>query len=343
MTGDLVATGIVEKDTNHDVLWVWSYPHVSAEWQRLILRKCTVDSAHGKVLPFSYGQFQKHWFYLSTTDVFESDLLKIRQFVLVLFATDFNPEKYEVLCRLLSKAYCKAGSPVVVLQHFLSVSVHGSCSTEENGTFLAKDFGQRQVYSNCNVKDVIRTFQLETIIIFTALILKKRILVYHHQLDHLLTFLRALPAFTWHRQSWNILVPQLDLVDEELHNLQTVSGYVAGSLDAAAEAHSHLYEVFVNLAATEIAVAPHAKEYFIMSKAHKEIALFMVRLAEDDSLTDQQVIKEISDKTKELLNMLESLRSEGRVTMEAIRTKKFALALENFLYNIALAEGMIKL
>lgn len=44
-----------------------------------------------------------------------------------------------------------------------------------------------------------------------------------------------------------------------------------------------------------------------MTKTHKDIALFMVQLAENESLSEQQVAQEIADKTTELLNQLRSV------------------------------------
>jgi len=44
-----------------------------------------------------------------------------------------------------------------------------------------------------------------------------------------------------------------------------------------------------------------------MTKTHKDIAVFMVQLAENDSLSEQQVVREIADKTRELLRQLRSV------------------------------------
>jgi hypothetical protein len=44
-----------------------------------------------------------------------------------------------------------------------------------------------------------------------------------------------------------------------------------------------------------------------MTKTHKDIAVFMVQLSENESLSEQQVVREIADKTRELLNQLRSV------------------------------------
>lgn len=41
-----------------------------------------------------------------------------------------------------------------------------------------------------------------------------------------------------------------------------------------------------------------------MTKAHKEIALFLVQLADKENITEAAIIKEIGNKTQELLSQL---------------------------------------
>lgn len=345
--GDLLAVGLLEKDTNNDMLWTWSYPSVTREQSSLILRKCSADEDASRETPFVYGQHRGRWYYLLCTDVSVETLPKVKQFVLVVWAKDFHPEKYEVLCRLLGRSYAQTGTPTSLLHLYLCVLTSGSCTTKENGTFLVKDFCQKKAYLASYVKNVINTFKLEMILIYTALILKKRIIVYHHQIGQLQQFLRALPAFVWHRQNWQMLHPLEDVVDSELASLKSRPYYVAGFLDATIEARADLYDLFVNLAAVEMIVPSHAKEAFGMSKIHKDIALFMVRLAEDVAVSDEEAIEEIASRTSDLLNSLKSLCTErnGRrvVTLELLKEKKLAPALETFLFNLAIAENMVAL
>ncbi|GAB6025400.1 Protein fam45a [Chamberlinius hualienensis] len=259
---DLLSAGLIEKDSNGDVLWTWSYPTVRNDVRNLILKKCglQIDSNFGKQVNFVYGHYQRFWYYLHTTEVFEADNLpKVKQFVLVLLARDLNPEKYDTLCRIMSKTYCKTGNPTALVKVYLSVVTRGSCSTEENGTFMVQHFEQKRSFANVGINAVINMFKLETILIYTAMLLKKRVIVYHHKLDSLLDFIRVLPAFVWHRQDWNILYPHVDFGTNEINDLKDLSCYAAGFLDASVETRSDLYDIFINLAAMEISVSPHAK------------------------------------------------------------------------------------
>ncbi|CAL1267097.1 unnamed protein product [Larinioides sclopetarius] len=347
---ELVSAGIIEKDVNNDVLWTWTYPSISSEYKTLIINKCGLGNglglSHGHhLVSFCYYHHHQSWFYLHLTDVFElPNLLRVKQFVLVLQARDFNPEKYESLSRILSKTYSETGNPANMLQLYLSVLVKGTCSTEDNGTFMVKQFDKVTIFSCVPAKDVVKLFGLETILIYTALLLKKRIVVYHHNLDNLLWFVRALPAFMWHRQDWNIIYPYMQLTNTEISELLSLPSYVAGFRDAAVEGRTELYDVFVNLPAIEITVAAHAKEMFAMTKTHKEIAVFMTRQAENSDLNEKAFIKEISNKTNELLRSLRNLAVKNEfgqdvIKLSELKKNKFAPALENFLWNLAAAEG----
>ncbi|XP_066994835.2 putative DENN domain-containing protein 10 B [Anabrus simplex] len=347
---ELLACNIIERDSNGDVLWTWTYPSVSEQQRALIMRKCGLDGDHLTLQPFVYGRYSKNWYYVNCTEVFDSDNLpRVKQFALVLWTNDLNPEKYETLCRILSKTYCKTGNPGVMLQLYLSVVTRGSCTTEENGTFFARDFETRKSQPNTMLKELIQAFGLESILIYTALLLKKRIIVYHHSLEALLKWMRTFPVLMWHRRNYDILFPWIDLVPEELVDLKSNTCYIAGCRDSAVCSRSDLYDLLVNLPAREITIAPHAKESMTMTKTHKDIAVFMVQLAENENVQEQQLIKEIADKTRELLNQLRSLATvstpEGKqmVSVETLREKNLPQALDNFLFNLAVAENIMML
>lgn len=296
---------------------------------------------------FRYCHHHDDWFYMYQTEVFDSDnLSRVRLFVLILRTKDFSPEKYETLARILSKVYCKTGDPTALLRLFLSVAIKGSCTTEENGTFLLKDFERKRNLTQVPIKEVIRMFGLETILIYTALILKKRVMVYHHKLSLLLSYIRVFPALTQHRTEWDHFFPFMELSPGELVELSGLSHYLVGFRDAAAEGRLDLYDLFVNLAAIEVTVAPHCKDSFQMSKMHKEIAMFMVRQADNEDVADQDLVRDVAAKTQELLSNLKRAMSCGRnrrqvVSFQKLKELNFAPALENFYWNLAVAEGLV--
>jgi hypothetical protein len=57
-------------------------------------------------------------------------------------------------------------------------------------------------------RSIIELFGAEDVVtLWSALLTKKRIMVYAAQVDQLLQFVRALPLLVFHRQNWDILRP----------------------------------------------------------------------------------------------------------------------------------------
>ncbi|XP_066589849.1 putative DENN domain-containing protein 10 B [Prorops nasuta] len=347
---DLISCSIIEKDCNGDTLWTWSYPAISESQKTAVNRKCNLDLEYNIPQVFISARLHPTWFYIHCSEVFDSDKLpRVKQFALVLFTKDFNPQKYEVLSRVLSKMYCKTGKPTEILQLYLSVFTKGSCSTQENGTFVSDDFNGHRFAINTNVKELIKSFELETILIYTALLLKKRIIVYHHSLEQLLKWIKTFPALMKHSRVTDYLFPWIELNSEEITELKKHSYYVAGCRNSSISSRNDLYDLLVNIPAREITVAPHAKESLIMTKTHKEIALFMVQLSENQSYSEAQIISEISEKTRDLLNQLTSLATVERpnekkmISIEMLKARNLPPAVENFLINLAIAEELFLL
>lgn len=103
-------------------------------------------------------------------------------------------------------------------------------------------------------------FGVESILLYNALLLKKKVAVYSPDLQTVLDVCRSvwrlnailinllinrtLPQFVWHRQNWNIVYPNMGLDENEIETLKT--SYVAGFTDPAIEGHEDLYDIFVN-------------------------------------------------------------------------------------------------
>ncbi|KAK6293422.1 hypothetical protein J4Q44_G00357480 [Coregonus suidteri] len=343
----MLSVGLIEKDMNADTLWVWCYPSVSAEFREVLLSKCCLRQDSQGLHTFVFGQFCRTWYYISTVEVQEPTALKkATHFSIVVTAKDFNPEKYAAFSRVLCRMYIKHGSPVKMMEGYIAVLTKGICQSDENGSFLIKDYDVRKAYLAGSVKDVVSQFGMETIILYTALMLKKRVVVHHPRVEALLEFTRALPALTWHRKDWSILYPYVHLTNSELENLRTCTGYVAGFVDPEVSNRSDLFDVYVNLPDSEITVSQSAKEAMAMGKLHKDIGLVIVQSAEDPDRTDGQVIKDISIKTREILANLTSLAEEcenSKITLETLKQHHFPPATENFLFHLAAAEQLLKI
>ncbi|XP_062928134.1 DENN domain-containing protein 10 isoform X1 [Mobula hypostoma] len=344
----MLSVGLVEKDTNGDALWVWCYPTITAELRELLLRKCSLTGENDVIHTFIFGQFRKTWYYITTTQVQDpTALAKVTHFSLVLTAKDFNPEKYAAFGRVLCRMYMKYGNPARIMEGYISVVTNGICQSEENGSFFTKDYDAKKAYLAGSVKDIVSQFGMETIILYTGLMLKKRVVVYHPRIEALQEFTRTLPTFIWHRQDWSILHPYMHLNHDELEALKACTGYVAGFTDLKVTDRPDIYDVFVNLVESEIIIAPHAKEAMAMGKLHKDIGQLIVQSAGDPDKSDGQVIKDISQKTKEILTILASLTPDedgkSKITLEILKERRFPPATESFLYHLAAAEQMLQI
>lgn len=343
----MISIGLIEKDVNGDTLWVWCYPSVDPELRQVLLSKCCLTRDSKDFNTFLFGQFNRTWYYISTAEVQEPTALKkVTHFSIVVTAKDFNPEKYAALSRILCRTYVKYGTPVKMLEAYIMVFTKGVCQSDENGSFLIKDYDVRKAYLAGSIKDIVAQFGMETIILYTALMLKKRIVVHHPRIEALLEFTRVLPALAWHRKDWSILHPYVHLTDNELEDLTKCSGYVAGFVDPEVSNRADLFDVYVNLPESTITVSPSAKESMSMGKLHKEIGRLILQSAEDAEKSDSQVIKDISVKTKEILTNLVALSEQcedSKLTLESLKQHHFPPATENFLFHLAAAEQLLRI
>jgi len=136
---------ILEKDDNGDVLVAWRYPNVDVLDEKVLiarsgLRKDTVKQQ------FSFSKFKSRWFYVWT--ILTSERPRLEAFAICIVTSEYFPEKYGSLGRLFGKIYSKpAGTPVHVLQGYLSVLTRGSWAPGGDlPPFDEKDFNIKACY-----------------------------------------------------------------------------------------------------------------------------------------------------------------------------------------------------
>ena len=329
------------------------YPAMSMPMRQLLLRKSPISHQpdSGACIPFVFGHFENSWYYLLASKFDSKEYSPyVTDICFAILCKDFNPEKYKDVLTALLQTFTSTNSLVSVLTSYLSLFTKKSmqlAGTDEQILNISA-YDPRKAYIAAPLKPIILQFGVESILLYNALILKRRVVVYSSQLDTLLALTRTLPLFALHRQNWNIIYPYVDLVEQELSSLQKQPNYIAGFLDSSVENRTDLYDIFVNASSSTISIAEHAKGTFILSKAHKEIAKLMLEVANDPDKSDQQAIKEINLKTKEMLTNLKSLSvqadgSPSPITFEALKKRKFTPAMENFLFTLATAEGFTEI
>eukprot|EP00731_Ephydatia_muelleri_P020971 Em0013g698a len=217
--------------------------------RELLLRKCTLSQEEGKQLEFSVGHIGQKWYYLRNFQTGGTEkLTKVVSFCIAVLTKDFSPEQYFHLAKIFGLSYLTSGSPVPIVAHYLSAYTKGNVSNppEACEPYVAQSYDVRKAYTAYSLRDVVRQFGVETVLVYNALLLKKRVAVYAPALDSVLQLCQTLPLLVWHRQNWNIVYPNVDLNDLELDDLATRSTYIAGFTDTAIEGRSELYDLFIN-------------------------------------------------------------------------------------------------
>lgn len=330
---------IIERDNNGDVLLVWSYPFVEASFESILISKSRLEE-DSVTDGFWFSKFKDSWIYAyNFTSVQSSSLPKVTAVSLIVMAKSFNPEKFSTGTQLLGKRYIASGSPPKVLQAYLAIFAADQFDFGPDGKFVGGDYDERKSLVKVSLKGLITTFGVETILIYTAMILKKRVAIYSSNLEQLLDMVRVTPIFAWHRRNWSLLRPLVTSTQAELDELASSGVYVAGFLDKSVETREDLFDLFVDVDNRSIKVSSQAKNDFILGKPHKELSSLMLSNAEED-LPDQQLIKNIATQTKEFLDRINSLISEGQngVTVDAIKSSEQSSAVARFLWNTAIAE-----
>jgi len=331
---------LVEKDANADVMVAWTYPSIDQEVQQVILDRVNLTS-ETIPLQFIWSKYKNQWIYIYThVNETKQTLPHLAAFSVAVLAgpTGFNPEKFQALCSLMANLYLTNGSPVKLLECYLSVFIRGKYES-----FNTADYDARRALLVTSIKDVIKMFGLEIILVWSAMLMKKRIVVYSSSLAVLLQIIRAFPLFVWHRQDWNCLRPYVTMTEEQLAELRNAGVYVAGVTDAGMKLKQEYYDLLVDVDSRSISYAEHAAGDFKMGTFHRDVATFLVQAGEAAETTSQSVIKDLAVKTKDLLNKLAQLRTEeGHITLASLQAQKLSPALAHFLYAVAIAENMTK-
>jgi len=239
-----------------------------------------------------------------------------------------------------------------MLQCFLDVLTKNKFNDTALGSFDSAAFSTKTHLLTSPLLDVIRKFEDSSWLLWSALIMKKRVVVFCDDLPKLLHFIRALPLFVLHRQDWSLLRPVVMIDNEvEMEELVKIGVYVAGFTSPLIKQKESLYDLYVDLSALVVDIASHAQDDFIKTQYHQDFASFMLKALETEGLTDQQVIKAVKTKTGDLIANLEKLKvkdendqsSPGFISFAGLTSQNVPPNMENFLYAVASAEGMTKI
>ena len=213
------------------------------------------------------------------------------------------------------------------------------------------DGAGQDILGTMGIKELVAALGEEIILVYCALMMKKRVAVHAPSVAQVRDVILALPRLVAHRaHGWyaQLAWPFVTGAPAELDDLRHAGVFVAGFTDLdALNRNADLYDILVDVPSQTVTVSPDALEQFALTKLHKEITVFLVDGATgaDSTLSEQQLAAGLRERTASILDKLAQLRTgDGDhrfVTIDAIHDiGKVGPPLDRFLFAVAQAEDM---
>jgi len=335
----LLGVALLEKDTNGDVFTTWNHPpFVWPELEALVKAK----SGIAKYTPNQgttsvFTKYKDKWIYITTQAAQGKHLVSVS---ICLFTTTFNPEKYFQLCNLMAETFLRSKSATQILDVFLAV-----LTTAKYEGFNSEEWdAKKDHFLSSPLLDVVKLFEESSWMIWSAILMKKRVAVYADNQDQLQKIVRALPLFVLHRQDWSLLRPIVDLSNHhEMEDLAKAGVYIAGFSDSIIHQREELFDILLDVVAQTVTIAEHAQDDFVQTDFHKTFSSFFLQGVEatrTEGLTDQKFVIAVKKKTGDLLGRLQGLKQDGYISFSKLHEQKLPPNMDKFLYSVASAEGM---
>jgi hypothetical protein len=198
------------------------------------------------------------------------------------------------------------------------------------------------------LKELIRDIGMEVVILWNAVMLKKRILVVDEDVKKILDVTRTLPQLASHRSDWSILRPLVLDDSSQVEDLETSGVYIAGATSNAAASllgRGDLFDVILSLADHRVTVSNAATATMKMCSIHKDLANAM-KDAVASEISTKELNTLVSSKTKTILSNLKSLAVEDehgkhKISDAAIQESSKNEATQQWLRRLAIAENLM--
>ena len=187
------SVAIIEHDIHEDVLVVWTYPGMTAEVQNLCVKRCAQE---GKSSPFIFFKLKNDWIYILTFPVPDSVDTVVLHSSICIVTNTFNPEKYNAQLECMRRGYSDgvALDPTKALEVYLSVHTTGKFKNYDGENYP----DETACSHNSILKDLFLLFGAEFVILWNAVLLKKRVLVYSGSFVFIVAFLWSPPSPSLH-------------------------------------------------------------------------------------------------------------------------------------------------
>jgi hypothetical protein len=373
---------LLESDSFNDI-YTWAFPQVDPDIVSIL--KARSGLTHDPSIPTFTPpdntpichRYKNYWIYTLTTIApkinnlqqqdgqemtIVSDHRQPTKISLNIIVDSYNPPAHISLLETLTQIYIKNPNTTTLLQGYLNASSTNTISLHGFNWDLSK-YDQRMALIQ-PTHNILIKFGVEAIIIYIAVLLKKKIFVTSNDSIELSNFVRSLVTFGgWHRKEAQInsLRPIIASLQNplEFNDIKNTSSVIAGIITPYTniERYESLWDVHVDLTNISVSVNNNAKQFFAMTKFHKQIADYFLNTLNDAKNTNkdtidtnegqlalsQVIIKAVMLKTKEIVELANKCKGDdGKVSMSSIKEKELVPGnLEGFIYNVANAEGLV--
>ncbi|XP_057668058.1 DENN domain-containing protein 10-like [Diorhabda carinulata] len=304
---------------------VWTYPTINEDLKALIVQICYYQGFEATGL-YYYVRIDNQWVYIKQF-ISKND----KPAAIIVTSHYYQPNLYEIICDLLVTSYSNEKNFVHLVQIYLNIYITNGVSVENNFINLSC-FPWKT-----DVKGIIKHLGIEIILVYNALLLKKQILVYHPNIEELQESLASLTRLISFRKPEDFLQPFIRTVTELR---KTSKYYLIGTTNKSLINQKNVCEIIVDLESKFVDYSPNPRD-FELCYLHKEVAQFLLQISESEE-TEKRAIESISNKTSEILKLLNKLKNnEGKIEIEDIGNKKNNKNLVKFLISLAKAENIL--
>jgi len=364
---------VLECDSHNNKVVAWQYPECDRDLAAVMLARWSPHAVEKDLVRVS--RFHRHWLYTATLNIatpmelsqknegesapdaapeIAARFPKVSAVAVCVVSDSFAPKCFQAFSDALLSLYVADGNPLRLLKCYLAVFCNGEYKEEDKTVFAVADHEEadkKDIMGTAGIKELVSTLGEEIILVYCALMMKKRIAVYAQNVSEVRDVILALPRLVEHRaHGWysQFAWPFVTGSESELDDMRHAGVFAAGFTDMEAlNGNAELYDILVDMPSQTVTVSPNALEQFALTKLHKEITIFLVDgvTNTEKNLTEEQLAEGLKERTKNILDKLEQLRTgEGDqkfVTMDSIHeVGKVSPPLDRFLFAVAQAEDM---
>ena len=376
---DISTMFLAEFDTlSNFELCVWTYPDFRQDYITTCIntaRCLSLNHSFGSVLFF---KIQSDWIYLIVLpNLMMKDISKSESnyHMLCIAVKYFHPQKYTSLLKVLFGQYILNHDPTKLLAAYLSIHATGKFSNTSDFIFSDQTDNhtfhefQLNVFNNndlispsivyATIEDIAMKFGEDIIVIWNAIVLKKRIIVYSDSIKLLQDVIPTLIFMVKHRNNFDIMRPIISTAPIFLTDLTSAGVYIAGTIESSTLRHyEDICDIMISLVEMKVNIMNHALCGMKMCNIHKELSIQIDEIISDRGLINdsskgtvpskgQQILQCMNTKLENEIYLLKSFipgncgKLTEQIILDSETSKTSNNSLKLWLCRLATAEGLI--